>query len=109
MGLIVSIYRSDYDCELNYFYGKKSVTVINAEGPFEPTEDRPAAKIISTLAGSKIIVPADEYSDKDGVQMSGGTFGYSSDSRFTKTAGTYNAVPIHDRRETWSDYERYSR
>jgi hypothetical protein len=108
MGLIVNIYRSDYDCELNVFYGKKSVTVINVDGPFEPTEDRPAAIIKDGYsAGSKIIVPADEY--KDGAQMSGGTFASSSDSRFSNAVGTYNAVPIHDRRETWAEYERYSR
>lgn len=108
MGLHVSIYRSDYDCELNVFYGKKNVTIINVDGPFEPTEDSPAAILKDGhVAGSKIIVPADEY--KDGVQMSGGTFASSCDSRFSRAAGTYNAIPIHDRRESWSDYERYSR
>jgi hypothetical protein len=102
MGLIVSIYRSDYDCELNVFYGKKSVTVINAEGPFEPTEDRPAAIIKDGYtAGSKIIVPVDEVPDSV-FQMMGGTYANSSDSRFKEATGTYNAIPIHDRREVLS-------
>jgi hypothetical protein len=108
MGLHVSIYRSDYDCDLNVFYGKKGVTITNVEGPFRPSDDFPAAIIKDGYtAGSKIIVPADDYSD--GVQANGGTFASSSDSRFRQAAGTYNAVPIHDRRETWSEYERYSR
>ena len=108
MGLIVNIYRSDYDCELNYFYGKKGVTITNVDGPFKASDEYPAAIIKDGhTAGSKIIVPADEYSD--GVQMSGGTFASSCDSRFSQAAGTYNAIPIHDRRETWSEYERYSR
>jgi hypothetical protein len=99
MGLIVNIYRSDYDCELNVFYGKKSVTVINAEGPFEPTEDRPAAIIKDGYTpGSKIIVPVDEVPDNV-FQMMGGTYANSSDSRFSEATGTYNAIPIHDRRE----------
>lgn len=107
MGLIVSIYRSDYDCDLNYFYGKKSVTVINAEGPFEPTEDRPAAIIKDGYTpGSKIIVPADDYK---GVQMSGGTFASSCDSRFSEAAGTYNAISIHDRRETSEQFAAFNR
>ena len=109
MGLNVSIYRSDYDCELNYFYGKKSVTVINAEGPFEPTEDSPAAIIKDGYTpGSKIIVPADEVPNYQ-VQMSGGTFGFSSDSRFREATGTYSALSIHDRRETHAEYEAFSR
>lgn len=110
MGLHVSIYRSDYDTELNVFYGKKGVTVINVEGPFQPSEDYPAALIKDGYtSGSKIIVPADDWTDKDGAQMSGGTFANSSDSRWSAASLTYNAISIHDRRETWKQYEEYSR
>jgi hypothetical protein len=31
--------------------------------------------------------------------MFGGTFVFSSDSRFREAAGSYGAVPLHDRRE----------
>lgn len=99
MGLHANIYRSDYDCELNYFYGKKSVTLINVDGPFEPTEDYPAAILKDGYTpGSKIIVPVDEVPDNV-FQMMGGTYANSSDSRFSEATGTYNAIPIHDRRE----------
>lgn len=99
MGLHVSIYRSDYDCKLNVFYGKKGVTITNVEGPFKPSDEYPAAIIKDGYtAGSKIIVPVDEVPDNV-FQMMGGTYANSSDSRFSEATGTYNAIPIHDRRE----------
>jgi hypothetical protein len=102
MGLHVSIYRSDYDCELNVFHGKKGVTITNVEGPFRPSDDFPAAIIKDGYTpGSKIVVPVDEVPD-NAIQMMGGTFASSSDSRFSQAAGTYNAIAIHDRREVHS-------
>lgn len=109
MGIIASIYRSDYDSAMNAFYGKSSITIINIDGPFEPTDERPAAILVDGPRGTKHIKPADDYSDKDGVQMAGGTFANTSDSRFSEAVGFYGAVSIHDRRETWAEYDRMSR
>lgn len=109
MGLHVSIYRSNYDSAMNAFYGKDSICVINIDGPFKPTEDSPAAILVDGPRGTKHIKPADDYSDEDGVQMSGGTFANAPDSRFSEAVGFYGAVSIHDRRETWAEYERFSR
>ena len=112
MGLIASIYRSSYDSQMNVFYGKSEVTLINVEGPFNPTENAPAAKLIQGYGNTVIIVPADD--EFEGVQMNGGTYASTSDSRFQraveKIAGvSHFAVAIHDRRESWEDYERFSR
>ena len=110
MGLTVNIYRGDYDCELNVFYGKKSVTVTNISGPFTPNEDRPAAKLVNAGFGNGwIIVPDDDFMNQSGPQMSGGTFAASSDSRFSEATGQYGAISIHDRRETWAEYNELSR
>ena len=112
MGLLISIYRSDYDSKMNVFYGKRSLTLVNVDGPFEPTADAPAAKLVQGYGNTAIIVPADEYAD--GVQMNGGTFGSTRDSRFRRAVEalcgvSHFAVAIHDRRETWEQYEQFSR
>lgn len=42
--------------------------------------------------------------------MSGGAYAASCDSRFSEmTGGMYGAVPVHDRTETWEEYEILSR
>jgi hypothetical protein len=112
MGLIASIYRSDYDSEMNVFYGKSKVTLVNVEGPFNPTEDAPGAKLIQGYRNTAIIVPADD--EFEGVQMNGGTYASTSDSRFQRAVEmlsgvSHFAVAIHDRRESWEEHERFSR
>ena len=109
MGLNVRIYRSDYDSEMNVFYGKKGICLTNVEGPFNPSEDYPAGKVEMNRQGNLRIVPDDDWTDKEGVQMDGGTFGYTSDSRFAEHIEGYFALPIHDRRESWAQYEAMSR
>ncbi len=112
MGLIVSIYRAEYDSTMNVFYGKKQVTLINVEGPFEPTAEAPAAELVRGYGKTAIIIPADNFTD--GFQMMGGTYGATSDSRFSRavealTGVSHFAVAIHDRRETAEQYEQFSR
>jgi hypothetical protein len=112
VGLIVSIYRDDYDSTMNVFHGKSQITLVNVEGPFEPSDKAPAAKLVAGYGKTAIIVPADD--EFDGVQMSGGTFASTSDSRFQRAVEklvgvSHFAVAIHDRRETWAQYEQYSR
>ena len=113
MGLIVSIYRADYDSTMNVFHGKSRITLVNVDGPFQPSENAPAAKLVAGYGNTVIIVPADE-TEFDGVQMMGGTFASTSDSRFQRAVETLGggvshfAVAIHDRRETWAQYQQYS-
>lgn len=106
MGLIVDIYRNDYDSEANAFHGKTSVTVVNIPGPFEPNPDRPAAKLSKNALGNPIIIPDGERPDGTSGPMMGGTFAHTSDSRFNEATGFYGAVAVHDRFESdwrWDD------
>lgn len=41
--------------------------------------------------------------------MAGGNFAGTSDSRFSDMTGFYGAISIHDRDETWEQYDRLSR
>ncbi len=108
MGLNITIYRDSYDSKMNVFHGKKGICLTNVAGPFEPSEDYPAGKIIFR-ENSPYIIPVDDFTDSQGVQMNGGTFGYTSDSRFSEATGLYSALPIHDRRESWAEYDAMSR
>lgn len=108
MGMVVSVFRDDLgDCSANGLSSKfDKVTVVNCEGPFEPSADRPAVKMeFGNIAGTVKVVPVgDEYKDRH--SMFGGTFVYSSDSRFAKKCAELTglpfwsgAVPFHDRYE----------
>lgn len=114
MGLHVNVYKSgDYDCtaggESSYV---KGFTVVNCDGPFEPSEDYPAAVIVKQKFGfgcSLKLVP--ESKVDHGGTMFGGNYASTSDSRFgqacrdligDKDLGNMyglGAIPIHDRVE----------
>jgi hypothetical protein len=118
MGIIVDVYRSfrendDFlevtDCTnggvTNCETGVHKLTLVNVDGPFDPTPTRPAAWLVpGNVGGSAKIVPHDEYTNKTWT-MFGGNYAGTSDSRFTEAvekitgATFYGAVPIHDRVE----------
>ena len=107
MGLIVFVYRNNLgdstrggissdNCEL---------TLMNVDGPFEPTPYRPAALLVpGNLKGTVKIVPENLNGRRS---MFGGNYAATSDIRFTEAirriSGVdtypYGAVPIHDRFE----------
>ena len=99
MGLRISIYRASYNSDLNYFKYVKELTLVNVNGPSEPTKDAPAAKLIYNYQETAVIVPE----NVDGTFAFGGSFGATSDSRFRESvenitgSSFYGAVPIHDR------------
>lgn len=109
MGLIISVYRSADmpDCTNDGVSSRfNALTLVNAPGPFEPTEDRPAAWLVKhpTVPGVVFIVCKDPAQHRGG--MFGGNFGYTSDSRFSeamrKMTGFeqfHGAAKIHDRYE----------
>ena len=124
MGILADIYRGDYDCEVNACYGKERVCIVNAEGPFKPNADTPPVLILAGhVPGAVRAAPAVEengewYEAKpDGYAgpMMGGTYIATSDSRFNDLIAqitgqrSYGAVPLHDRYETWAEYEALSR
>jgi hypothetical protein len=117
MGLIADIYKSKYgDCSNGGLSGKvDSVTIINIEGPFEPTEDRPAVLLVTgNLPGTVKIVPASMPEDKRVGPMMGGTYVDTSDSRLGEAIERLGGpryggpVPLHDRFETQAEYNSLS-
>ncbi len=115
MGLRVDVLRGTYDSTANAFHGKSYITIVNIAGPFEPTEDAPAARLARNAFNEPIIVPADEFLLDQNIlpdtfigPMMGGTYAGTSDSRLQKQSGIYGAVAIHDRFETHDEYRRNS-
>ena len=115
MGIHVNIYKQakqgDWFDDVDTTAGgessyAKGFTVINAEGPFEPCEEFPAAELVMAepIGGRKILrlIPV---SKKGKWTMFGGNYASSSDSRFSRLCdellgGTfYGAVAVHDRVE----------
>jgi hypothetical protein len=117
MGLNVSVYRWDLgDCTNGGASADvDSVCVVNIPGPDSPGTDRPAFELVQGPGGKghAILRPVN---GRGGVgPMSGGNFGYSSDSRFSEAVREltgsrhYGAVHIHDRYETPEQYATLSR
>lgn len=118
MGLVADIYTSkatSYDCTKGGISSKaKDVCIVNAEGPFEPTDDRPAVILRKgAFPGIVVAVPAvkvgnnvwREMKKNGSTPMAGGNFISTSDSRFGEAVERitenvfYGAVALHDRFE----------
>jgi len=108
MGIHVNIYKTgNYDCtnggESSY---SKGFCVTNAEGPFSPCEEYPAAELVMAepIGGQKILrlIPTSKCKV---WSMFGGNYAGTSDSRFSKLcdkllgSNFYGAVAIFDRVE----------
>lgn len=114
MGLRVSIIGSGTNHSNGGVSSQAShLTILNIGGPFQPSDDAPAAEIKTNVFGSAIVVP---YHQPDGVvgPMAGGDYVVSSDSRWEEKlremgqANSYVAIPLHDRFETWEQYKALS-
>lgn len=98
MGLRVEIFRWNLgDCSNNGVSGRfNTLTLTNVEGPFEPSDDAPAAQLLVRSTGNLMIKP-DEISEGKWC-MFGGAFAHSSDSRFTDTvrklSGYNHSFPV---------------
>lgn len=88
----------------------QSVTLIGL-GPnteiFEPTPERPAVQLIKRQIGRQTYLHAQPLEQPKGMvgPMAGGTFIYSSDSRFPSDY----PIALHDRYETQVEYDALSR
>lgn len=107
MGMLVSIYRDEYDCDLNRFHRAKRLCVVNVDGPFTPCKDYPAAKLVKR-GRNYVVVPVEEPGEGRTPYMDGGSYAATSDSRWSSVVG-FSAIPIHDRSETWELYDQLSR
>ena len=108
MGLLVNVYKSGkYDCTNGGVSSRdiRGLCLTNVEGPFEPCDDYPAAKLVKQTFGfgSSVKVIPEEAEGKQ--PMMGGNYAATSDSRFSRAVEAllgnhfYGAVPIHDRVE----------
>ena len=119
MGLTVNVYRWGLgDCTNGGASAEvKSICVVNIPGPFNPRPESPAFELVEGPGGQGHAILRPVEAKKPGMvgPMSGGNFGYSSDSRFSeavqKLTGSrhYGAVHIHDRYETPEQYRVLSR
>jgi hypothetical protein len=119
MGIRASIYRDDFQPTSNNLFGSvNDLTIVNAEGPFQPDEEAPAAIIMcQPNGGTRYVAPAMLNDEGEWVElvdnrcggMAGGAFVASSDSRFRKAAGLYGALALHDWYEEWEVYHAMSR
>ena len=113
MGLILSVYRNAElgDCTNGGLTSRvNKVTVVNASGPFEPTDERPAVLLVKGPLNTARLVPIDLV-DSGAWVMSGGNYAGTSDSRFGEAVraliGSSNGVvPVFDRTETQEEYNR---
>ena len=119
MGMTVSVFRWGLgDCTNNGVSAVAgSLCVVNVPGPFDPSAALPAVELVEGPGGRGHAILRPVEAKKPGMvgPMSGGNFGYSSDSRFSeaiqKLTGSrhYGAVSIHDRYETPDEYKALSR
>ena len=112
MGLLVEIYKNPaYAACSNGGVSSKAdgACVVNAEGPFNPSDKYPAVIVDSHVDGCVRAIPAEYVAGKwvkaQGWYVAGGAYIASSDGRFnalvTKLTGApfYGAVSLHDRKE----------
>ena len=119
MGMTVSVFRWGLgDCTNNGVSAVAgSLCVVNVPGPFDPSAALPAVELVEGPGGRGHAILRPVEAKRPGMvgPMSGGNFGYSSDSRFSeaiqKLTGSrhYGAVSIHDRYETPDEYKALSR
>lgn len=97
-GITALIYRDDLGTDFSNRGISANVMEVSVIGDgtdpvFAATDERPAVRLV---IHAEPVTPAGEPKP---WYMFGGTFIYSSDSRFRRAAGHYGAVPLHDRRE----------
>lgn len=112
MGLRVEVYTSrlsrDYNTSNDGLSARfTEVTVVNAEGPYEPTDDAPGVRLEPGPLGTIRAVPVDGGgSEKPCGPMFGGAYIATSDSRFGDAVAQvlgrrlYGAIALHDRYES---------
>ena len=113
-GLIAWIYRNGSDCSNGGISSRCDKDVV--VGPdipeiFEASEDMPAVKIVKRVIAGSLYVHAEPLTWRESDEitgMAGGTFIYSTDSRFRECVNEY-PVSLHDRGETQEIYDRLSR
>jgi len=111
MGLLVSVYKdsSGTDCTNGGVSSKdiKGLCLTNVSGPFNPSDDYPAAILVVRHFGFGSVLSIVPEENFKGHHMFGGNYASTSDSRFGEAArkmleqpeAFIGAIPIHDRFE----------
>ena len=109
MGLLVDVYRNGDDSSLDGLSSNhNTICVVNADGPFEPSSEFPAFKLVANHGDSVALKPCSDTPIGTLGPMFGGNYGATSDSRFGDAIeritglGFYGAIAIHDRFESFS-------
>lgn len=106
MGLIAHIYRGTLGDCTNDGHSKHvdRITITNVDGPFEPTDEYPAARLEMGPGGNPVI--RFEADAERGRGMFGGNYAKCHDSRMTAAVDTLvghkmfgSPIAIHDRFE----------
>lgn len=94
-GLRVNIYRDNYNSPINVLEKAEAATLIddNLVELFEPSEGAPAIRLVRRNLWGGEYIHAEPM--EDGLYAFGGSFIYSSDSRF-REINNY-PIPLHDR------------
>ena len=107
MGLNVGIYRDTSNNGVTSEWRMHlGLCLTNVDGPFDPSKDYPAAKLVKVTHhwGSHVKIVPDEVEGNH--SMMGGNYAATSDSRFREAIekllghNFYGALPVHDRVET---------
>lgn len=115
--LPVSVYRSDFisDCSNGGITSRfKRLLVICPDGFIDVDEDNPPenlCKVVKRHLFGRDVYHIEPVAEPKGAGwMAGGNFAHTSDSRFSDMCGhQYGALAIHDRQETWEEYDILSR
>lgn len=112
MGMIVSVYRdaNGVDATNGGLSSKvNNFVVTNVDGPFDPTDNMPAAVLAAGPFNTARIYPTDYLNRNDGVVTFGGNLAFCCDSRFNDALKAFDVSPgpvkIFDRFDTWDDYD----
>lgn len=115
MGIIAEIYRAplmDGCANGGISERVEAVTVVDIDGPFEPTPDRPAVRLVRRHYVGTDFVHAEPVEPVEAGRigyMSGGSFIHSCDSRFSDAVGAVGRpISLHDRTETPTEYAALS-
>lgn len=107
MGLIASILkRNGEDCSNGGLSSRANgVCIVNVDGPFEPSADYPAVKLVKRpRVGNVVCEPLAEHERGEWL-MAGGCYVTTSDSRFSEAVQRMSGyqfgfpVALHDRIE----------
>lgn len=111
-GLIVEIYKPSHGDSSNGGLSSKcgKALLVGKGIPeiFDASDDCPAVEIVERIVcGDTYLTayPVKEAPQHQTLYMFGGCFIYTSDSRFPATY----PVPLHDRSETWEQYDCLSK